>query len=254
MSFHSPVRGRDARLSSSFRTVRDGAGGVKDAGGRDPHRARRRGTERQPPVQHTPPIPARRLPIRPRRICAGWRRSGRRPSVYTREVSSRAGHSVPSARTEAGHPASFGLPNPYMKLFATKHSHAVLYLHAVWATKDRAAVLDRSLLFELAKQTVDTARTFGAAVLAFGGAPDHVHVLLRYRPGLRASGLVRGLKAALTRTVRRDVPGLADFSWQSGYGAFSVGASELDRVVAYISDQERHHTAGTVWPDVEFDN
>jgi REP element-mobilizing transposase RayT len=71
---------------------------------------------------------------------------------------------------------------------------------------------------------------FGAVVLAIGGAPDHTHVLLRYRPDLSVAALVRGLKAALTRTIRRDVPGLADFWWQTGYGAFSIGEAEVGHV------------------------
>ena len=141
-----------------------------------------------------------------------------------------------------------------MKLFATKHSHAKLYVHVVWATKERTHLLDRALLFQLSEQSIGTSRKLGAAVLAFGGVSDHIHVLLRYRPDLSISNLVRRLKAALTRTIRRDVPGLPDFAWQTGYGAFSVSSSDLDRVVAYISKQEYHHTAGTIWPDMEIEN
>ena len=133
-----------------------------------------------------------------------------------------------------------------MKLFATRHSHAELYVHAVWTTKHRVAVLDRSLLVRLSAQAVDTAHTLGAAVLAFGGMSDHLHVLLRHRPDLSASTLVRGIKAASTRVIRREVPELPDFAWQTGYGAFSVGASELDRVAAYVGNQARHHANGTL--------
>ena len=138
-----------------------------------------------------------------------------------------------------------------MKLFATKHSHAVLYLHVVWSTKNRAAVLDRALLLRLSGQAADTAKMFGAVALAFGGVSDHIHVLLRYRPDLSAAALARGIKAALARTIRRDAKGLPDFSWQTGYGAFSVSASDVDRVATSVSNQERHHSHGTIWTDVE---
>jgi REP element-mobilizing transposase RayT len=141
-----------------------------------------------------------------------------------------------------------------MKLFATRHSHAELYVHAVWATKDRAGILDRKLLHLLSEQSAVTARKLGAAVLAFGGTPDHVHVLMRYRPDLAVSELVRKLKSALTRTIRRDISSFPDFSWQTGYGAFSVSETDLDRVVPYISNQERHHEDGTVWPEMDFED
>jgi mono/diheme cytochrome c family protein len=31
------------------------------------------------------------------------------------------------------------------------------------------------------------------------------------------------------------------FSWQAGYGAFSVSESQIDTVVHYIETQEQHH-------------
>jgi len=141
-----------------------------------------------------------------------------------------------------------------MKLFTTRHSHAELYVHVVWTTKDRAAVLDRAIVLELSRQAGETARALGAVVLAFGGTADHVHILLRHRPDLSVASLVRGLKAALTRTIRRDVPGFPDFSWQTGYGAFSVGVCEVDRVRAYVSNQEHHHDQGTIWPDWDIED
>jgi REP element-mobilizing transposase RayT len=126
-----------------------------------------------------------------------------------------------------------------------------LYVHLVWATKNRAAVLDRALLIRLSRQAANTARILGAVVLATGGAPDHIHLVLRYRPDLSTASLARGLKAALTRTIRRDVPGLPDFAWQTGYGAFSVSKADVDRVHSYVTNQEGHHAHGTVWPEVE---
>ncbi|HTV57163.1 MAG TPA: transposase, partial [Terriglobia bacterium] len=37
--------------------------------------------------------------------------------------------------------------------------------------------------------------------------------------------------------------GVGGFHWQNGYGGFSVSPGELDQVVKYIEDQERHHRA-----------
>lgn len=31
------------------------------------------------------------------------------------------------------------------------------------------------------------------------------------------------------------------FYWQNGYGAFSVNPAQVDRVMAYIENQEEHH-------------
>ncbi len=35
--------------------------------------------------------------------------------------------------------------------------------------------------------------------------------------------------------------GCSDFAWQSGYGAFSVGASQVAELVGYIDRQQEHH-------------
>jgi hypothetical protein len=53
--------------------------------------------------------------------------------------------------------------------------------------------------------------------------------------------LVREIKEDSTKFInkRRFVRGR--FNWQEGYGAFSYGHSQLDRVVRYIQNQERHH-------------
>ncbi len=32
-----------------------------------------------------------------------------------------------------------------------------------------------------------------------------------------------------------------EFSWQEGYDAFSVSASNLDSVIRYVRNQENHH-------------
>lgn len=138
-----------------------------------------------------------------------------------------------------------------MKLYSTRHSRAQLYVHLVWTTKERAPVLSKPVLFELSALTEQSARAHGAAVLAFGGVADHVHVLIRYRPDLSVSSLARGIKASLSYTVRRDVEGMADFRWQAGFAAFSAGVVDIDRLVTYIANQHQHHADGTFWPEVE---
>jgi Transposase IS200 like len=49
------------------------------------------------------------------------------------------------------------------------------------------------------------------------------------------------LKANSSRWLRKH--GL-DFSWQEGYGAFSVSSSNLDVVKQYIERQGEHHREG----------
>jgi hypothetical protein len=51
--------------------------------------------------------------------------------------------------------------------------------------------------------------------------------------------LVKKLKTSSPMTVK--AKGHSHFSWQSGYGAFSVSQSAKESVIAYIASQEIHH-------------
>jgi hypothetical protein len=42
--------------------------------------------------------------------------------------------------------------------------------------------------------------------------------------------------------VKAKDPKLAEFSWQSGYGIFSIGFSQIETARAYVANQEEHHS------------
>ena len=70
---------------------------------------------------------------------------------------------------------------------------------------------------------------------------DHVHLLLSASKTFSTAELARRLKAGSSYWIHETFPELRAFGWQAGYGAFSVGVSQLADTVAYISGQEEHH-------------
>jgi putative transposase len=56
---------------------------------------------------------------------------------------------------------------------------------------------------------------------------------------------LRDLKANSSGWMHDVFPEIADFSWQNGYGAFSVSASQVPSVQRYIANQEEHHKKRT---------
>jgi REP element-mobilizing transposase RayT len=82
----------------------------------------------------------------------------------------------------------------------------------------------------------------GGVTLAVNGVDDHVHVLAKLRPDKALSDFLRDLKANSSGWMHDVFPDRKDFSWQNGYGAFSVSASQIPAVSRYIANQERHHT------------
>jgi putative transposase len=84
-------------------------------------------------------------------------------------------------------------------------------------------------------------------VLAIGAVPDHLHLLISLPPTQNLAKVVCDLKANSSKWMNETgVP----FSWQQGYGAFSVSPSRVDNVQRYIGNQSEHHRKRTF--DEEF--
>ena len=73
------------------------------------------------------------------------------------------------------------------------------------------------------------------------GVEDHVHILAKLRPDKAVSDVLRDLKSNASGWMHDVFPDVKDFSWQNGYGAFSAGPSEIERIKRYIANQKIHH-------------
>lgn len=86
-----------------------------------------------------------------------------------------------------------------------------------------------------------TIRGLGGISLALNGMEDHVHLLAKLRPDKSVSDVLRDLKANASGWMHDVFPALEDFSWQRGYGAFTVSQSHVEKVREYIAAQQEHH-------------
>jgi REP element-mobilizing transposase RayT len=77
--------------------------------------------------------------------------------------------------------------------------------------------------------------------LAIGGTTDHLHTLLSLPATMAVSKAMQLLKGGSSKWVHEAFPALREFSWQEGYGAFSVSFSQVDKTIAYINGQKEHH-------------
>ena len=84
-------------------------------------------------------------------------------------------------------------------------------------------------------------RRKGATLLALGGMPDHVHLLIRLKADLSLANLVGALKSVSSKWVHEKSDPIPGFAWQEGYAAFSVSPSREAAVRTYILNQEAHH-------------
>jgi REP element-mobilizing transposase RayT len=78
-------------------------------------------------------------------------------------------------------------------------------------------------------------------MLAINGMPDHVHMLINYRPTTPLPDLMRDVKSFSSKHVNEQNWVRGRFAWQEGYGAFSYSRSAIPTVIRYIENQEAHH-------------
>lgn len=84
-------------------------------------------------------------------------------------------------------------------------------------------------------------RAEGGVLYEIGGMPDHVHLLLRWKPDGSLSDLLRTAKARSSLWIHQTFDDLGSFAWQEGYSAFSVSKSNERAVLRFIETQFEHH-------------
>ena len=81
----------------------------------------------------------------------------------------------------------------------------------------------------------------GCDVFRVGGVADHVHLAVDLARTVSIAEFVKRIKQS-SSVWMKDQPGAGpDFEWQAGYGAFSLGQSQLEGLLKYIEGQEEHH-------------
>ena len=124
---------------------------------------------------------------------------------------------------------------------AMPQSLSLVIVHVVFSTKDRHPFLDSHTRPKLHAYLATVARTAGCDAYRVGGVADHVHLALRLSRTHTIAGLVETLKTSSSKWLKTLSTDFNAFSWQRGYGCFSVGPTGLDALCAYIDNQETHH-------------
>ena len=120
-------------------------------------------------------------------------------------------------------------------------SYVNLIYHIVFSTKDRKPIITEKYQERLHEYIGGIIRKQGGISLAINGVEDHLHVLAKLRQDKALSDMIRDFKANASGWMHDVFPEAQDFSWQNGYGAFTVSASQIPAVSKYIAEQESHH-------------
>lgn len=121
-------------------------------------------------------------------------------------------------------------------------SLAKMLIHAVFSTKERRPFLrDKILREEMHLYLGGILANLDCQPLIVGGVADHVHLLFVLSRTHNIAEVIKEVKRGSSLWVKAKGTELADFAWQSGYGVFSIGFSQVDSVRGYVARQEEHH-------------
>ena len=141
-------------------------------------------------------------------------------------------------------PYAKGVKQPGSKYVAIvgKNLPSTFYLHIVFSTKDRQPFLcDKQIHERVHAYLATVCKNQQAPSLRVGGVEDHVHIVCRMGKVTPIADLIKALKRESSKWIKTQGPGLSNFYWQSGYGAFSVSPFHVDALVQYVEKQEEHH-------------
>ena len=121
-----------------------------------------------------------------------------------------------------------------------------LYYHIVWATKQRQNLIQPEQELKLYNYIIGKSDALNSIVHGIGGTQDHIHLVASIPPTLAISEFIKKIKGSSSRYFDQNLnPNSTKFSWQEGYGIFSLGGKQLNQALDYVKNQKQHHAQGT---------
>ena len=116
-----------------------------------------------------------------------------------------------------------------------------IYLQFVFAVQGRRSLIPKQHKEELHKYISSLVHARKAKTLAVHCMPDHMHLFVGFKPSVLISDFIKEIKVQSNEFIRDKKWIKERFTWQEGYGVFSYGHSQIDKVCKYILNQEAHH-------------
>ncbi len=124
-------------------------------------------------------------------------------------------------------------------------SYVSCYIHYIFSTKYHRCSITQDIKSRLWQYFGGIAKENKMTLLEANGTNDHVHLLVILPATLSIAKAIQYLKGGSSKWIHDQFPHSMQFSWQEGYGAFSVSRSGVDRTIEYIRNQETHHRTMT---------
>ncbi len=127
-----------------------------------------------------------------------------------------------------------------------------LYVHIVFSTKNRVDMIQTDVEEELWAYIGGILKNNKSRLLASNGTENHIHLLISLGKTIALSELVGDIKRDSSKWIKTFSEHYQNFQWQDGYGAFSVGYTQIADVKTYIANQKIHHAETTFEDELRY--
>ena len=114
-----------------------------------------------------------------------------------------------------------------------------ILIHVVFSTKNRIDLITPALETGLYSYIHGIIENNNSKLILANGTANHIHLLISLGKMIEVSKLIGNIKRGSSVWMKDH--GVQKFYWQEGYGAFSIGQSQIQAVIKYIEAQKEHH-------------
>lgn len=131
------------------------------------------------------------------------------------------------------------------------HSYNKIWIHAIWATKERMPLIQANVENKIHQFIASQLSELGCSVSIINGMPDHIHCLFLLSPQKSVAEVIKQIKGSSSHFINQQNLVAEKFAWQTGYAAYSVSESVVEKVVEYIRNQKAQHQKKTFLQEYE---
>lgn len=131
------------------------------------------------------------------------------------------------------------------------HSFNKIWIHAIWSTKERLPLISTNIEHKIHQFLSEQLRELGCPVRIINGMSDHIHCLFLLNPQKTIVEIIKQIKGSSSHFINQNNLITDKFAWQTGYAAYSVSESTVEKVYKYIKNQKTHHQKKTFTQEYE---
>lgn len=121
-------------------------------------------------------------------------------------------------------------------------SFVKIWVHLVFATKNREPLLKKEFRYELHKHIAANCKEKDIFLKSINGYIDHIHCLISLGKDQNIAKVIQLIKGESSFWINQNKFTAVKFSWQDDYFAVSISESQVETVINYIDNQEQHHS------------